>query len=457
METGQQELRVFVFPLMAAGHLLPAVDIAKLLANQDARVSIIVTPGNAAEVQKTTHLFSPPIEILVIDWPYPVAERRDHMSQLTSENEHLDFLISTADLRPSFEQMVKLRRPAAMITDMFYPWTADVAEENGALRLVFHGINFFSLCLKDKLLHNSISEINGDRFVVPGIPHKIELERSQIFDPTKARPDFVELLERMKEAERRSFGTVVNSFYELEPEYADHYTEIIGRTAFHVGPVFLRGGERGGEDKITSWLDSKPAGSVLYVCFGSLSRFTNAQLREIAIGLESSGHPFVWVVREDYEVAEKEVKSGKGVIVRGWAPQLVILNHRAVGGFLTHCGWNSSLESIAAGVPVVTWPMFADQFFNERLLVDVLKIGLQVGVTKYTLREEERELVKAEEIAAAVGRLMGLGEEAEERRRRTRGLREAARRAVEEGGSSRKDLGRLVRAISSRQSAVFHM
>ena len=70
---------------------------------------------------------------------------------------------------------------------------------------------------------------------------------------------------------------------------------------------------------------------------------------------------------------------GKGLIIRGWAPQVLILDHEAVGGFMTHCGWNSTIESIAAGVPMVTWPLYAEQFCNEKLVKDVLKIGVDVG------------------------------------------------------------------------------
>ena len=215
---------------------------------------------------------------------------------------------------------------------------------------------------------------------------------------------------------------------------------------------------------IFKWLNSKAPSSVLYVCFGSLSRFTKAQLEEIALGLESSGHCFIWVVKnsgKDGECLPEGFKervegSGKGVIIRGWVPQVLILNDRAVGGFLTHCGWNSSLESIAAGLPVATWPMFADQFINERLLVDVLKIGVEIGVKTYTLREEERKLVMAEAIASTVVCLMGDGTEADERRRRARELKAVARRAVAEGGSSSRDLWRLIQELSIKHSAVLN-
>ncbi|CAA6661203.1 unnamed protein product [Spirodela intermedia] len=472
MDSEGQQLHIFIFPLMASGHLLPAVDIAKLFAEKGVRVSIITTAGEEPAIQASCRSSEAGrrVRTLLVEWSSSAIGLPDSLSSVKTLDMHMDFLMRTSALRPSFEQLVKDHHPAAIVTDSFYPWTAEVAEEVGIPRLVFDGRSFFTLCLSDKInLSTDTQESSadsGDRIVIPGIPHRIELIRSQLFDAKKMRPDFPDVFMKMKEAEGRSYGTVVNSFYELEPDYADHYRKVMGRKAWHIGPVSLcnkdpadsamRGGRTTLEQtRCLTWLDSKAERSVLYVCFGSLSRFTETQLREIAGGLESSGHPFIWVVRnagqgnysgqwlpESFE--ERVVDSGTGMIIRGWAPQVLILNHVAIGGFLTHCGWNSSLESVAAGLPVVTWPIFADQFFNERLLVDLLKVGVDIGT------------VKAEEIAAAVGRLMEDSPEAEERRSRARELKAAARWAMEEGGSSYNDLARLIQELWEKQSAASH-
>jgi abscisate beta-glucosyltransferase len=219
------------------------------------------------------------------------------------------------------------------------------------------------------------------------------------------------------------------------------------------------------------WLDDKEPDSVLYISFGSLARFSPQQLIEIAHGLEASNHPFIWVVgkifmksegtREEEEnwlpdgFEERIKESKKGLIIRGWAPQLLILEHPAVGAFMTHCGWNSTLEGVSSGIPMITWPITAEQFFNEKLVTDVLGIGVQVGSVEWmSFNVEKKALVGREKVEVAVKRLMGGdgdGAEVGRMRRRARELAEKAKRAVEEGGSSDKDANALIEELKSRR------
>jgi UDP:flavonoid glycosyltransferase YjiC (YdhE family) len=137
-------------------------------------------------------------------------------------------------------------------------------------------------------------------------------------------------------------------------------------------------------------------------------------------------------------------------VVRGWAPQLTILAHAAVGGFVTHCGWNSMLEALAHGVPVVTWPSFVDQFLNERLAVDVLGVG--VPVTSF--RDEAVPVVTRGDVARAVSELMGDGAAAQERRRKAKMYGDRAHRAMEKGGSSYENLTTLVQSFTLNTSTT---
>ena len=210
-------------------------------------------------------------------------------------------------------------------------------------------------------------------------------------------------------------------------------------------------------DECLRWLDGKEPDSVVYVSFGSIAQADAKQAVELGLGLEASGHPFIWVIRNagEYDGAmrafldELEARvAGRGLLIRGWALQVVILSHAAVGGFVTHCGWNSMMEAITAGLPVVTWPHFTDQFLNQKMVVDVLGIGVSVGITEPLLYQKvEKEIVVGRNVVEeAVRSVMGGGEEAKGRRRRARALAVKARAAMKEGGSSHRNLLDLIGA-----------
>jgi abscisate beta-glucosyltransferase len=304
-------------------------------------------------------------------------------------------------------------------------------------------------------------------FLVLGLPDRIELTRSQL-------PIFVReksgRFGKMANAEEKSFGSVVNSFYELEPAYAEYFRKEMGKKAWLVGPASLCNrnvadkAERGKQASIDEqsclrWLDDKEPNSVLYIGFGSKPRFAPGQFSEIAHALEAFNHPFIWVVGKTIEDEENCLPGGfeerikeskKGLVIRGWAPQLLILEHGAVGGFMTHCGWNSMLEGVCSGVPMITWPLSAEQFYNEKLITNVLGIGVQVGSIEWvTIGSAEKAFIGREKVEVAVKKFMGGGDEVVEMRRRVRELAEKAKRAVEVGGSSYSDTHALIEELKS--------
>ncbi|PNX55318.1 soyasapogenol B glucuronide galactosyltransferase-like protein [Trifolium pratense] len=302
----------------------------------------------------------------------------------------------------------------------------------------------------------------------------------QLADWIRVKTSATGLFVDMYDSEKRSYGTLYNSFHELESDYEALSKTTMGIKSWSVGPVSAwinnddeRKANRGnmemniGKDsELLNWLNSKPNDSVIYVCFGSLTRLSHKQIVELAYGLENSGSNFILVVKggEDFlHDIEKRVKeSKKGYVIWNWAPQLLILDHPATGGIVTHCGWNSILESLNAGLPMITWPMFAEQFYNEKLLVDALKIGVSVGskVNKFWLNVveekapglnivEEEVVVKREEIVKAVEILMGSGQEGKTMRMRAKKLADAAKRTVEEGGHSFNNLIQLIDELKS--------
>ncbi|KAL1812002.1 hypothetical protein ACET3Z_022067 [Daucus carota] len=472
-------LKIFFFPVMAHGHMIPVLDMAKLFAFRGVHSTIITTPLNAHAfakgVEKTNDLgFHMSLEILKFPKVEGLPEDCENADQIADSALLPAFFAATRMLRDQLEQVLEARRPNCLVCDMFFPWAVDLAAGLNIPTLVFHGSGFFASCAGEQMrLQRPYKGLknDSDEFVLPNLPHKVKFCLSEIppHERTEENSVFAKTLIEAKECELRSLGVVVNSFYELEPDYADHYRNVLKRKAWHIGPVslcnrsFEEKAQRGkqaaiSEDECLKWLDSKSVNSVVYVCFGSISKFPSKQLHEIAVGLEASEQQFVWVVRRtgDEEIEDwmpegfEERTKGRGLMIRGWAPQVMILDHEAVGGFVTHCGWNSTLEGIAAGVPMVTWPSFAEQFYNEKLITDVLRIGVAVGAKEWVVGTGGGN-VKRDAVEMAVRSII-VGEEAEERRNRCKGLKEMARKAIEEGGSSHSDLSALIQELSSYSS-----
>ena len=320
---------------------------------------------------------------------------------------------------------------------------------------------------KFKILESIVSE--SEFFTVPDVPHRIEVNKDQI--ARLLAHERIEYHEQMVAAERKSYGVILNTFEELEGEYAKGYIKERNGKAWCIGPVslsnkdYLDKAQRGNKASINEkqclkWLDSQQPQSVVYACLGSLCNLIPLQLVQLALALEASKQPFIWVIRGGNKLQELEnwIKEdgfeerikGRGLLIRGWAPQVLILSHPSVGGFITHCGWNSTLEGISSGVPLVTWPLFGDQFLNEKLVCQVLKIGVSLGV-KVSLKFGEEEkigvVVKKEDIEKAICMVTEKGEESEERRKKTKEMSEMAKKAVENGGSSHHNISLLIEDI----------
>uniref|UniRef100_A0A453GZP2 Uncharacterized protein n=1 Tax=Aegilops tauschii subsp. strangulata TaxID=200361 RepID=A0A453GZP2_AEGTS len=270
-------------------------------------------------------------------------------------------------------------------------------------------------------------------------------------------PAWGKFVEEVREGIRMADGAVVNTFLGLEEQFVACYEAALGKPVWAPGPFFLNSRNEEArtvnQSAVTAWLDKMDQSTVVYVSFGSLAQMLPKQLYEIGHGLEDSGKPFLWVVKESETVLPEakewlqalETRTARhGLVVHGWAPQVAILSHRAVGGFMTHCGWNSLLESVAQGVPVVTWPHFGDQFLNERLAVDVLGVG--VPVRPFDAEKAVDPVVRGH-IARAVSELMGDGAVAEERRRKCKEYRERAHGAMAKGGSSHENLTLLLHSF----------
>ncbi|WVZ93064.1 hypothetical protein U9M48_039077 [Paspalum notatum var. saurae] len=194
------------------------------------------------------------------------------------------------------------------------------------------------------------------------------------------------------------------------------------------------------------WLDAQEERSVVYVSFGSLLSYTKRQAEEILHGLQSYGKPYLWVVRREGRAEEVDhlclregttAGGGVGVVVE-WCDQQRVLSHPAVGCFVTHCGWNSTLEAVVHGVPMVAAPSWSDQTMNAYLVDEEWEVGVRAE------RDAEGVLTR-EELVRCLELLMdGSDERAAQIRANAGNLRERAREAAAKDGPLERSLQNFV-------------
>nr|AFJ52932.1 UDP-glycosyltransferase 1 [Linum usitatissimum] len=488
-----------LFPLMTQGHTIPIIDMARLLTDRGCLVTIVTTPLNSTRFEPTihranNHKHNPnlhPIRLIKLTFPCEQVG-------LPQGYENLDVLPSPVFLKRFYDALELLEEPleselqrlvqapSCLISDRCLSWTARLAERLGIPRIVFHGMSCFSLLSALNIRKTNAHLSSADEyepFLVPGMPKcfHVHVSRVQLPGSFVRLPDLDDVRNKMQEAETTSFGVVANTSEELEDGCAQEYQNAIGKKVWCIGPVSLRNThnldkfDRGNKPSIDQslvleWLGQRECGSVIYACLGSLCRLIPAQLIELGLGLEASGKPFIWVVKTDQRPTELEdwlVRSGfeervkgRGLLIKGWAPQVLILSHASVGGFLTHCGWNSTAEAISCGVPMVTWPLFAEQFLNEKLVVEILSIGVRIGVespVRWGNEETVGVMVTREAVEKAVTAIMNnSGEEGKKRKNRIKKLAEMTNKSMGDTGSSHLNLTELIADVVKQQGATQH-
>ncbi|KAJ3682561.1 hypothetical protein LUZ60_015134 [Juncus effusus] len=440
-----------LMPLMAQGHTIPMIDMAHLLARHGALVTFITTPINASRIKPIIqNAKDSQLSICFVSLP-GLPEGSENIDTLPKGLQQFSAFMDACFLLkdPLIAYLQENDPPPnCIVSDTSQAWTSDVARVFGIPRLYFIGFSAFSSLCRDITNHYKIYDNVADEnepVQLPGFPHPLEVPkiRSTLSFST---PGMEKIREKIKEEESKANGVIINTFQELESLYIDSYENFIAKKVWPIGPLCL---------------------SVLYVSFGSIAKGVSSQLVEIGLGLEASQKPFIWVIKSGDKTSEFEqwLLEGKfeervrdrGLIIRGWAPQVMILSHKAIGGFVTHCGWNSTIEGICAGVPMTTWPHFADQFLNEILVVDVLKVGVRIGVEKSVNWGNEKSneiMVNRDQIERKVLELMDEEKEGMERRNRARKLGEMAKMATDEEGSSYKHIELLIQDIQKKMQVT---
>ncbi|VYS45152.1 unnamed protein product [Arabidopsis thaliana] len=427
--TTTKKPHVLVIPFPQSGHMVPHLDLTHQILLRGATVTVLVTPKNSSYLDALRSLHSPEhFKTLILPFPsHPcIPSGVESLQQLPLEAivHMFDALSRLHDPLVDFlSRQPPSDLPDAILGSSFLsPWINKVADAFSIKSISFLPINAHSI---------SVMWAQEDR----------------------------SFFNDLETATTESYGLVINSFYDLEPEFVETVkTRFLNHhRIWTVGPLlpFKAGVDRGGQSsippaKVSAWLDSCPEdNSVVYVGFGSQIRLTAEQTAALAAALEKSGVRFIWAVRDaakkvnssDNSVEEDVIPAGfeervkeKGLVIRGWAPQTMILEHRAVGSYLTHLGWGSVLEGMVGGVMLLAWPMQADHFFNTTLIVDKLRAAVRVG--------ENRDSVPDSDKLARI-----LAESAREdlaERVTLMKLREKAMEAIKEGGSSYKNLDELV-------------
>ncbi|CAA3002524.1 UDP-glycosyltransferase 73D1-like [Olea europaea subsp. europaea] len=473
----------FVFvPLLAQGHMIPMIDMARLLSEHGVVTSLVTTPHNAYRFATSVRRAQATgLHVNLIEIPFPCEEVGlplgcENLDSVPSRNLIRNFFRGLNKLQHPLEQYLQQHDlpPSCIISDKCLSWTSQMAKKFKVPRLVFHGMCCFSLLSSHYVkLYKPHLSVKSDLepFVIPGIPMRVEIAKAQLPGAFVTLPDLDDIRDEMQEAESSAYGVVVNTFLELEHGCVEEYSKAINKKVWCIGPVSLCNRdildkiERGNkastdETKLLEWLDSKKTESVIYACLGSQCRLVPSQLIELGLGLEASERPFIWVIKtgerfpefEKWLLEEKfeERIEGRGLLIKGWAPQVLILSHPAIKGFITHCGWNSTIEGVCSGVPMITWPMFAEQFFNEKLIVEILRIGVRVGVelpVRWGDEEKVGVLVKKDQVKSAIEQLMDEGEEGENRRNRARELETISQSAMESGGAAHFNISVLIQDI----------
>uniref|UniRef100_A0ACD5VZK7 Uncharacterized protein n=1 Tax=Avena sativa TaxID=4498 RepID=A0ACD5VZK7_AVESA len=463
---------VVLYTWMVRGHLHPMTQLANQLAGHGVPVTVAVadvpSTGDSSRTIARLSASYPSVSFHLLP---PAAARPTDAADPNAD----PFITLIADLRATNAALLAFLRSLpsvrALVADFFCAYGLDAAAEHGVPAYVF-----FSLCasalatfLHIPVMHSAVSfgEMGRSLLHFPGV-HPIpasDLPEALLDRDNRQYSTILGLFEQLP----RATGILSNTFDWLEPRAVQAIKAGTPRPGesvpklFCVGP--LVGEERGSnaaEHECLGWLDRQPAGSVVFLCFGSASSVPAEQLSEIAVGLERSGHAFLWAVRapvapdadstKRFEGREEgtveallpegfvDRTRGRGMVVSSWAPQVEVLRHPATGAFVTHCGWNSTMEAVRSGVPMLCWPMYAEHRMNKVFVVEDMKLG--VAMDGY-----DEVIVKAGEVEAKV-RLLMETEQGKEIRERTRLAKQMAADALEAGGSSTEALVDFLNSLS---------
>ncbi|PKI40203.1 hypothetical protein CRG98_039396 [Punica granatum] len=457
---------VALFASPGIGHLIPVLQLGERFVSRHnfvVTVFVVVTDAATAESQlKQQSSYKNLLNVVLLP-PVDLTSLTNKPLAILSQ---LVLIVrqSLPDLRSAIASMKS--RPTALIVDLFGTEAFAIADEFHMLKYEFFTTNAWFLALTLYAPH--VDREHEDDHILRHMPLHIPGCASILYEDTVdvytdrndklLHDDYVRIGRRLAEAD----GILINTWESLEPKtlQALRDPKAFGRFSqvriLPIGPLvsgFQSFGSSQPKDDILQWLDDQPTESVLYVSFGSGGTLSADQLTELAWGLEQSQHRFIWVVRPPQENSAcgayfEQAKRADGtpeylpdgfvtrtqklgLVVPMWAPQREILAHPSIGGFLSHCGWNSTLESLINGVPLIAWPLYAEQTMNATMLTD------QLGIAARSRELMPNGVLGRHEIEKMVRTVMNKEDaKGETIRARSQDLKRTALLAVAEGGSS---------------------
>ncbi|XP_073127318.1 chalcone 4'-O-glucosyltransferase-like [Henckelia pumila] len=368
----------------------------------------------------------------------------------------------------ALEEISKKSRIRAFVIDFFCNSAFEVSKSLSIPTYFYISSGGYGLCvfLYFPTVHQTIREdigIFNDFLEIPGCPRiqSTDFPSGMHFRVSNIYKHFLDTAINIG----RSDGILVNSFDALEPKAKEALVKDLctpnSKTppVYFIGPLIPESNSKNGvtELECLKWLDLQPPRSVIFLCFGRRGLFSAEQLKEMAAGLENSGHRFLWAVRsppgkptppsqEELDLDAVlpqgflERTRNRGFVLKSWAPQKEVLSHDSVAGFVTHCGRSSALESVSFGVPMICWPLYAEQKMQREFMVEGMKVALRLDMA-------DDGFVTAAELEKRIRELME-SENGNEVRRRVEEMKNAGKAAAENGGSSVVELEKFMSAVN---------
>uniref|UniRef100_A0A2P2P7X7 Glycosyltransferase n=1 Tax=Rhizophora mucronata TaxID=61149 RepID=A0A2P2P7X7_RHIMU len=456
-------IHVLMVAFSSQGHINPMLRFGKRLISKGLNVSLATTEYARHRMLKSSTISASTDDISING--VQLLFFSDGLSLDHDRKANLDHYMETLGkfgpiyLSKLIEEHYPINGPKKLcriINNPFVPWAIDVAEKHGipCSMLWIQPCSLYAIYYRFYNGLNSFPTLANPEMSVelPGLPLLHTQDLPSFVLPSNPFGSFPRLFSEMFQSMKNYNRVLGNSFFELEEDAIDSMSELC--PILPVGPLvppsLLGENEQDhetgvemwkAEDACLEWLNNQAPSSVVYISFGSIVVLQAKQMDSIAKALKNSGRSFIWVVKQpDVPSTDGagqlppgflEETQNQGLVV-SWSPQAKVLVHQAIACFITHCGWNSMLETIVAGVPVIAHPQWTDQPTNAKLVVDVFRIGLR-------LRPNQDGIVSNEEIERCIREVME-GPKSQELRSNAKELKRAAREAVADGGSSDRNI-----------------